>query len=115
MIAVITRTSNRPKYFNRCYNSVKNTNVVTSHHVLYDSVNDISYLSDKKVIPHFIDKNKFLSYNEPAPSTARPPMLSLHNLYFMVKLAEKIRCSIIQDSFLEDKKSFMEKYFNNEK
>jgi hypothetical protein len=82
MIAVITRTSNRPKYFNRCYNSVKNTNVVTSHHVLYDSVNDISYLSDKKVIPHFIDKNKFLSYNEPAPSTARPPMLSLHNLYF---------------------------------
>lgn len=82
MIAVITRTSNRPNYFNRCYNSVKSTSGVTSHHVLYDSPTDISYLSDKNVIHHYIDKNKFLSYNEAAPASARPPMLSLHNLYF---------------------------------
>lgn len=82
MIAVITRTSNRPKYFSRCYNSVVNMSAVTSHHVLYDSPNDVSYLNDKKVISHYIDKSKFSSYNEPAPLSARPPMLSLHNLYF---------------------------------
>lgn len=38
-------------------------------------------------------------------------LLTLHNLYFMVKLSEKIRTSIENDSFLEEKKKFMEKYF----
>jgi queuine tRNA-ribosyltransferase len=38
-------------------------------------------------------------------------LLSLHNIYFMVDLMEKIRKAIENDRFLEAKKEFFEKYY----
>jgi len=37
-------------------------------------------------------------------------LLTLHNLYFMIKLADTIRTSIESDSFLKAKKEFLNKY-----
>lgn len=38
-------------------------------------------------------------------------LASIHNLYFIVNLAEKIRQSVIDENFFEYKKSFLEKYY----
>lgn len=80
-IAVITRTSNRPKYFERCYNSVLGQPLIKSYHVIYDNLDDEKYLNSKNLIKHYIDVSK-IQYNEPAPKSATPPKLCLHNLYF---------------------------------
>ena len=83
MIAIVTRTSNRPKYFNRCYESVLSQDIPCKHYVLYDNEDDMSYLGDKDVITHFVDRSVYEeSYDETAPVSAVPPILSLHNLYF---------------------------------
>jgi queuine tRNA-ribosyltransferase len=37
-------------------------------------------------------------------------LLSLHNIYFMIELANKIRKSLEIDKFVEAKKKFFEKY-----
>jgi queuine tRNA-ribosyltransferase len=39
-------------------------------------------------------------------------LMSLHNLHFMIKLADTIRKSIKNDSFCSEKKAFMGKYSN---
>lgn len=80
-IAVITRTSNRPNYFNRCYQSVLNQPLVGSHHVIYDNLNDEHYLTKKFIFTYYIDPTQIL-YDEPPPETATPPKLCIHNLYF---------------------------------
>lgn len=82
-IAVITRTSNRPKYFSRCYNSVLGQPLVGSHHILYDDPKDIKYLTnDLSVTKHYIDISQII-YNENAPTSAGiPPKQCLYNLYF---------------------------------
>lgn len=81
-IAIITRTSNRPNYFNKCYRSAQSQNHCV-HHVIYDNERDLKYLKDKNLILHKVDHNKLKEgYNEPAPASARPPLLSIHNLYF---------------------------------
>jgi hypothetical protein len=79
MIAIITRTSNRPNYFNRCKKSISFDSY--KHYVLSDNQADLSYLND--VYVHSVNK-KFLeeNYKESAPSSARPPLKSIHNLYF---------------------------------
>jgi hypothetical protein len=82
MIGIITRTSNRPNYFKRCAESLKDQPNVGKHYVLYDNPKDKSYILPNK-ITHFVDKKNYKkNYKAPAPPTARPPMLSLHNLYF---------------------------------
>lgn len=40
-------------------------------------------------------------------------LATLHNLYFLLKLMEKIRLAILQDKFLEFKKQFLENYMGN--
>ena len=37
-------------------------------------------------------------------------LLSIHNIYFLIKLTEDIRESIKKDSFLEFKKDFIDNY-----
>jgi hypothetical protein len=81
-ISVITRTSNRPIYFDRCYNSVLQQPHVENHHVIYDDPKDLAYLSGKRIIKH----------HDPAPETATPPKLCLHNLYFN-NIYDKIQTS----------------------
>lgn len=39
-------------------------------------------------------------------------LLSLHNIYFMINLMEKIRKALESDAFLEAKKEFFEKYYS---
>jgi len=84
MIAIVTRTSNRPRYFDRCRRSVrKQGSIVSSHHVISDNPNDLSYLQDHGISIHQVDVTSLRkSYQEPAPATATPPLLSIHNLYF---------------------------------
>jgi len=83
MIAVITRTSNRPRYFNRCRTSVNGQSLVSTHHVISDNPNDHRYLQGHGIMVHQVDPASLRgSYHEPAPPTATPPLLSIHNLYF---------------------------------
>jgi len=84
MIAIITRTSNRPNYFNRCRKSVKRQGkIISSHNVITDNPNDIKYLKDPNIFIHSVNAASLKKqYNEPAPRTATPPLLSIHNLYF---------------------------------
>ncbi len=84
MIAIITRTSNRPNYFNRCRKSVKQQGkIISSHNVITDNPNDIKYLKDPNIFIHSVNAASLKQqYNEPAPRTATPPLLSIHNLYF---------------------------------
>jgi hypothetical protein len=81
MIAVITRTSNRPKFFKKCKDSVIVQGSICKHYVISDNLNDLSYLNDMNV--HNVNK-KILeqNYKEAVPSSAKPPIKSIHNLYF---------------------------------
>jgi queuine tRNA-ribosyltransferase len=38
-------------------------------------------------------------------------LASIHNIHFLLRLVEKIRASIIDDTFFEFKKEFMERYY----
>lgn len=81
-IAIITRTSNRPKFFARCYSSAKNQPFVGSHHVLYDNIADDIYLDNKSIIKHYIDVSK-ITCDTQAPETPEiAQKLCLYNLYF---------------------------------
>lgn len=84
MIAIVTRTSNRPRYFDRCRKSVKKQgSIISSHHVISDNANDLGYLQDHGISIHRVDAASLRkSYRELAPATATPPLLSIHNLYF---------------------------------
>jgi len=83
MIAVITRTSNRPKYFNRCHQSVLSQGNICKHYVITDTLSDIEYIKSNNVHIHHVNKKKLTdSYNVPAPQSAKPALLSIHNLYF---------------------------------
>ena len=83
MIGIITRTSNRPKYFKRCSTSLVGQPGVGTHYILYDEPKDMVYLQNKNLVTHLVNKKRYKNtYKRPAPKTARPPMLSLHNLYF---------------------------------
>ena len=54
MIAVITRTSNRPKFFKKCKDSVISQGNICKHYVISDNLNDLSYLNDMNV--HNVNK-----------------------------------------------------------
>lgn len=84
MISIITRTSNRPNYFKRCRDSVKRQgSIVSTHHVLSDSLANSTYLQDRELSVKLVDSISLKnSYKEKAPPTASPPMLSIQNLYF---------------------------------
>ena len=38
-------------------------------------------------------------------------LASIHNLYFITNLVDKIRQSILDDNFFEFKKKFLERYY----
>ncbi len=42
-------------------------------------------------------------------------LLSLHNINFMLKLTDKIRKALVEDTFLETKQEFFRKYYSNKK
>jgi queuine tRNA-ribosyltransferase len=42
-------------------------------------------------------------------------LASIHNVYYIVRLVDKIRESLLQDTFFEFKKSFIEKYYAEKK
>jgi len=42
-------------------------------------------------------------------------LLSLHNINFMLKLTDKIRKALVEDTFLETKQEFFKKYYSNKK
>ena len=42
-------------------------------------------------------------------------LLSLHNINFMLKLTDKIRKALVEDTFLETKQDFFRKYYSNKK
>ena len=50
-----------------------------------------------------------------ADETFGQRLLSIHNIRFLIKLTEEIREGIKNDTFLDYKKDFMEKYQNNKK
>ena len=82
-LAVVTRTSHRPKYFARCYQSVQLQMPPLRHYVLYDTPSAEAYLSNKELYTVFVDRGHYeTSYRVPPPPSAVPPLLSLHNLYF---------------------------------
>lgn len=80
-IAVITRTSNRPNYFQRCFDSVVGQPYVDSHHVIYDNIKDKEYLINKNLVLHYVNPSGLI-YDEPAPESAVPKKRCLYNLYF---------------------------------
>lgn len=82
-VAIITRTSNRPLYFQRCRKSVLAQGDVCKHYVISDSPADLSYLKTDIPYIHNVDKEHLnKSYNQPAPPSATPKIKSIHNLYF---------------------------------
>lgn len=82
-IAIITRTSGRPRYFAKCRASVIAEGQLCSHYVVSDTSSDSVYLNDKSIkIINVNRKSLEKNYTDPAPTTARPPLKSIHNLYF---------------------------------
>jgi glycosyltransferase involved in cell wall biosynthesis len=85
-IAIITRTSNRPKLFNRCVDSITKQSVDIEHHVVVDNEQSLQYVEkyDSCVIHHV--NREYLqtqAANSMQPDTTRPlGKMAVHNLYF---------------------------------
>lgn len=75
-IAIVTRTFNRPEYFKRCRDSVEKNNLGDNHYVLYQDIQDESYLNGYQVKKKFIDQST-LKNEEKMDKTE-----ALHNLHF---------------------------------
>lgn len=85
-LAIITRTSNRPKLFRRCVESVKQQSIDVEHHVVVDNQQSYQYVADHDVhMIHQVDLNTLRDqqiHSDP-PTTTRPPgKTAVHNLYF---------------------------------
>ena len=81
LINIVTRTSNRPDYFKRNYNSIKDqTYKYIIHHVISDDERDdyVNHYKDIKVWRIHLPLKNVL--NIPNPYNSGP--LSVHNLYF---------------------------------
>jgi GT2 family glycosyltransferase len=83
-INVLTRTSNRPTGFKRCYDSIKKqTHLNINHIVSYDNDNDLSYLSKYEDITLVkIDRDEAIK-NDKSPQNIESKLFwkSPHNLY----------------------------------
>lgn len=82
LINILTRTSNRPNAFKRCYDSIHNQTYKNIRHLVsYDDVKDLNYLNNYKNIDLCkINKLKLIYLDESKnPNTGK---YSPHNLYF---------------------------------
>lgn len=109
LINIITRTSNRPKGFERNYVSIKNQKYKNYRHiVLYDDPKDYElYLKKYEDISlHFVNRNELIeSYNGPIINDVKNFWPSEHNLYCNVGLDSVEEGYVI---FLDD-----DDYMNN--
>tara|TARA_R110000851_G_scaffold158676_4_gene301749 strand:+ start:1174 stop:1830 length:657 start_codon:yes stop_codon:yes gene_type:complete len=81
-INILTRTSNRPKGFEICANSVKNQTYKNINHlVCYDNDGDLSYINDFDVNKIKIDRELIIK-NDTSVNPNNPSFwVSPHNLY----------------------------------
>ena len=85
-IAIITRTSNRPKLFSRCVDSINQQSVDIEHHVVVDNEQSLQYVKKHDgCMTHQVNRNMLQEQadNSTQPNTTRPPgKQAVHNLYF---------------------------------
>lgn len=112
LINIITRTSNRPKGFERNYISIKNQKYTNYRHiVLYDNHEDYeNYLRGYSGIDlYFVDREKLIKeYKGPIINDLRNFWPSEHNLYCNIGLELVTEGYIIfldDDDFLENPQS----------
>jgi hypothetical protein len=91
LINILTRTSNRPNFFNRNVDSVNSQTYKNIRHIVsYDNDDDLEYINKHDNLTLVkIDKNKLIQEDDsPNPNTGK---YSPHNLYFneMLKIVEE--------------------------
>jgi hypothetical protein len=105
LINILTRTSNRSNYFNRCCDSIDaQTYKKINHIVATDNKNDIAYVEKRWRKPILINCEELIK-NDNSPKLTPP--YSPHNLYF------NVMHNRIQDGwviYLDDDDYFRNKY-----
>ncbi len=76
--------------------------------------NDFRMISEDKNHPSHGYTFAYLSHLFRADEMFAATIASKHNLYFLIKLVEKIRQSILDDNFFEFKKVFCDKFYGKE-
>ncbi len=84
---ILTRTSNRPNGFDRCYNSIKNQTYKNINHIVsYDDDKDLYYLDNYDVSKIKINREEIIK-NDTSIDPKNPNFwFSPHNLYLNVLL-----------------------------
>lgn len=70
-IAVLTRTANRPRYFERCHASVVAQGDLCRHYALYDTPADVRYLEGRRLTRIFVDTGRQPPM-DPYPASSPP-------------------------------------------
>jgi uncharacterized protein (UPF0297 family) len=110
LINILTRTSNRPKFFKRCVESVQNQTYENVKHIVsYDNENDLNYIKNYGHLTLVkIDRDKIIKEDESInPNTG---IYSPHNLYFneMFKFVNDGWIIILDDDNIFSKKNSLE-------
>ena len=115
LINILTRTSNRPNFFNRNVNSVNSQTYKNIRHIVsYDNDGDLEYINKHNNLTLVkIDKDKLIREdNSPNPNTGK---YSPHNLYFneMLKVVEEGWVIFLDDDDLFYDENSLEIIVNN--
>lgn len=115
LINILTRTSNRPNFFNRNVNSVNSQTYKNIRHIVsYDNDDDLEYINKHNNLTLVkIDKDKLIREdNSPNPNTGK---YSPHNLYFneMLKVVEEGWVIFLDDDDLFYDENSLEIIVNN--
>lgn len=115
LINILTRTSNRPNFFNRNVNSVNSQTYKNIRHIVsYDNDDDLEYINKHNNLTLVkIDKDKLIREdNSPNPNTGK---YSPHNLYFneMLKIVEEGWVIFLDDDDLFYNENSLEIIVNN--
>jgi hypothetical protein len=115
LINILTRTSNRPNFFNRNVNSVNSQTYKNIRHIVsYDNDDDLEYINKHGNLTLVkIDKNKLIQEDDsPNPNTGK---YSPHNLYFneMLKIVEEGWVIFLDDDDLFYDEHSLETIVNN--
>lgn len=111
LINILTRTSNRPKFFNRNVKSVSSQTYKNVRHIVsYDNLNDLNYITNYKHLDLVkIDRERLIKEDESKnPNTGK---YSPHNLYFneMFKHVDGGWVIILDDDNFFTEKNSLEK------
>ena len=88
------------------YTSTGRINILNSKYKI-----DMSHISDDSNSPYFNYTKSYLHHLFKAEEMLAGTIASAHNLYFIIKLVDDIRQSIINNNFYKFKELFCEKYY----